>query len=396
MTKPPLASIGWSAQTNPALAGESAAHNALQGLGGRPPCGAIVFGSSWFDQVKLIEGVRNVLQSIPVVGGSTAGELTPEGPKTHSCVVLALGYDDDVTVSWGAGTGLERHPRTAGHDAALQAMQQFPGRQRSGFIFFGDGLLPGYADVVQGVQEVLGTSSLVAGGLMGDDWRFATTYQYADDRVLTRAVSGLLLGGLCTIGVGVEHGFAPISRPLRVTKAYRSVLYELDGKPAASVYEDYFGPAVMATVRHGGLSRELICYPLGIQRDGGGHLLRNVMGFGRDGSLECIGEVAEGMVVQLMIGSKEVALEAATLAAQQAVRSLQSVWFVLVFDSVVRQRLLGQDTVTEFQRLRDVIGPSVPLLGCSTYGEQAPFSSPSIGGRSSVQSGAILVIAVGT
>lgn len=396
MREPALASIGWSAQPNPVLAGESAARTALEGLGGRPPCCAIVFGSSWFDQAKLIEGIRNVLQSVPVVGGSTAGELTPEGPKTHSCVVLALGYHEDLTVSWGAAEELERNPRLAGHDAALQAMRQFPGRQRSGFIFFGDGLATGYAEVVQGVQEVLGTSSLVAGGLMGDDWRFAATYQYADDRVMTRGLSGLLLGGLCAIGVGVEHGFAPISRPLRVTKAYRSVLCELDGHRAVSVYEDYFGPSIMETVRRSGLSRELICYPLGIQRESGGYLLRNVVGFGEDGSLECTGEVAERMVVQLMIGSKEVALEAAAAAAQRAVRGLQSVWFVLVFDSVARQRLLGRDAAVECQRLRDVIGPSVPLLGCSTYGEQAPLSGPSMAGRTSVQTGSILVVAVGT
>ena len=391
-----LASVGWSAEANPATAGESAAHAALQGLGGTQPACAMVFASSWLDQVKVIEGIRSVLQSVPVVGGSTAGELTPEGPQTHSCVVLALGYHDDFTMSWGVGTGLERDPRLAGHDAALQAMQQFPGRQRSGFIFFGDGLLTGYGDVVRGIQEVLGTSSLVAGGLMGDDLRFTATYQYADDRVLTRAVSGLLLGGLCVIGVGVEHGFTPISRPLRVTKAYRSVLRELDGRPAVSVYEHYFGPSMMETVRHGGLSRELICYPLGMQLETGGHLLRNVMAFGPDGSLECTGEVAEGMTMQLMIGSKEVALEAAAVAARRAVRSLQSVRFVLVFDSVVRKRLLGRETTVAFQRLRNVIGPSVPVLGCYTYGEQAPLNGLSIAGHSSVQTGSILVIAVGT
>lgn len=391
-----LVAIGWSANPDACAAGETAARIALKRLATRRAQGAIVFGSSWLDQSRMLEGVRSVLEAVPLIGGSTAGEITPEGPKSHGCAVLVVA-DEELVFSVGAGRDLERDPRLAGYQAAQQAMRQFAtGQKRSGFLFFGDGLLTGYAEVLRGIQEVLGTSSLVTGGLMGDDLRFTTTYQYTHDEVLSRGVAGVLLGGSCTIGVGVEHGFAPISKPRRITRAHANVLHELDGQPASSVYEEYFGSSVMETVRQASLTRRLIAYPLGIQLDSTGQfLLRNIMAFGNDGSLVCTGEIAEGAWVQLMMGSKGLALEAATLAARKAIEPLRAVHFALVFDSVVRKRLLGQDAVHEIARIRQVLGPSVPFVGCYTYGEQAPLGIPYSYGRSSVQTGACLVIAVG-
>ena len=144
------------------------------------------------------------------------------------------------------------------------------------------------------------------------------------------------------------------------------------------------------------MTRRLIAYPLGIQLDATGQfLLRNVMAFGTDGSLVCTGELTEGAWVQLMMGSKELALEAAALAARKAIEPLRAVRFALVFDSVVRKRLLGQDAAREIATIRQVLGPSVPFVGCYTYGEQAPLGTPYPYGRTSVQTGACLVIAVG-
>ena len=394
MTETPRVAVGWSAAPDAFAAGQAAARTATQHLATRQVRCAIVLGSSWLDQAALLRGVRSIIEG-PIIGGSTAGEITPEGPKSHSCVVLAIA-EEAFACSIGAGTELERDPRLAGYQAAQQALRQFKGIKRAGFLLFGDGLSRGYAEVLLGVQEVLGTSSLVTGGLMGDDLRFTMTYQYAQERVFSRGVAGLLVGGACSIGVGLEHGFAPISKPRRVTRARANILHELDGKPASLVYEEYFGDSLMKSVRHISLTRQLIAYPLGVQLDSTGRfLLRTILAFGADGSLVCTGEVSEGTWVQLMIGSKESALEAATAAARQAVQPLRSVWFALVFNSVVRKRLLGQDAAREVENIRQVLGAGVPVAGCYTYGEQAPLGTPHTYGRSSVQTGACLVIAVG-
>lgn len=396
MSTTAFATIGWSANPDAYLAGQAASRSAWQQLSPQRMACGIVFGSSWFDQARLLEGVKHVFQNVPVVGGSTAGEITPQGPKSHSCVVLALSAAQ-VVVSLGVGTGVRTDPRLAGHQAAQQAVRRFQGKTRRGLILFGDGLLTGYAEVLRGVQEVLGTSSLVTGGLMADDLRFTHTYQYADGAVLNESVVSLLLGDGCTIGVGVEHGFAPISKPRRVTRAQGHLLQELDGQPASSVYEEYFGASLLKSLRQAGLTRRLIAYPLGIQMESGeDYLLRNIMAFEPDGSLVCTGEVTEGGWVQLMIGSKELALQAASSAARQAVQHLSNVWCLIVFDSVARRKLLGREAALELARIRDVVGLTVPIVGCYTYGEQAPLGTPYPYGRASVQTGACLIVALGS
>lgn len=388
--------IGWSANPDASRAGEAAGAMCVQRMTGRRPRCAVVFASSWFDQVKLVAGLRRALPDVPLVGGSTAGEILPEGPTSHSCAVLALG-DEELAMSIGLGESLDRAPRFAGHEAALQALRQFEGQARSGFLWFGDGLLAGYPEVIRGIHEVLGTRSLVLGGLMADDLRFTQTYQYHNERVVSRGIAGLLLGGAAVIGVGLEHGFAPISRPLQATRAHGTVLETLDGRPAAQVYEGYFGADLMETIRREGLIRPLLAYPLGVQLAGSETLLlRSVRRCEPDGSLLCAGEIPEGSTVQLMMSNKELALDAASRAAQQALRPLSKVHFVLVFDSVIRRKLLGFDAVQDVYRIRKIIGLSTPVMGCYTYGEYGPWHGLVPSGPSAVQVGAILVLAVGS
>jgi hypothetical protein len=232
---------------------------------------------------------------------------------------------------------------------------------------------------------------------MADDLRFTQTYQYHNDHVVSRSVAGLLLGGNCAMGVGLEHGFAPISRPLHATRAQGNLLERLDGQPAAQVYEEYVGAELMDTIRREGLARQLLTYPLGIQRaDSESFLLRTVRRCEPNGSLLCAGEIPEGSTVRLMIGNKELALEAASRAAQQALRPLSKVHGVLVFDSVIRRTLLGFDAVQDVHRIRKIVGLSTPLVGCYTYGEHASWPDLLPSGQSAVQMGAVLVLAVGS
>jgi hypothetical protein len=391
------ASIGWSTASDAFQAGSEAARTARERLQPLGPQIALVFGSAWFDQTQLVRGVRSVVSSAALIGGSTAGEIVSSGPLTHSCAVLLL---SSVTLAWGlgAGKGIHVDPRKAGQQAAFDAVKGLSSTQRIGFLFFGDGLATSYAEVVRGVQEALGTSFLIVGGLAGDELRFSRTYQYLNHQVVSDAIVGVVFGGTGKMGVGIQHGFAPISKPRHITRAHANILMELDGHPAASVYEEYFGPDLVQRMRREGFTRQGSAYPLGIQGEAEDQwLLRNVVSFQEDGSLACSGEILEGSWLQLMIGSREFALEAARRAAQDALKPLNRVAAVIVFDSVARRKLLGQQQAAEeIAVLRQVVGPSTPLIGCYTYGEQAPLGTASIVGRTVVQTGSILVIALGT
>ncbi len=387
--------IGWSTASAPERAGKEAAEKALGSLSGQPTL-ALVFGSSWFDQRALLQGVRSVLRDVPLAGESTAGEIVPDGPISHSCTVMLIA---STLLSCGVGVseGIDRKPRDAGHLMAKAALSEFHGDPRQGLLFFGDGLVTSYADVVRGIQEVLGTSSLIVGGMAGDDLRFRQTYQYAHGQVLTRSVVGVLLGGPVKIGVGIEHGFVPISKPRRITRSNANILYELDRQPATSVYEEYFGAELVQRMREEAFARQSIAYPLGIRLEPSDPwLLRNVVAFGEDGSLFCSGEMLQNAWLHLMIGSRELALEASRRAARQAIVSLRHVEFALGFNAAVRRQLLGaEQAAREIAQIREALGSAVPIAGCYTYGEQGP-AGPSLEEPTALQTGSVLVIAVGT
>ncbi|MDP3769175.1 MAG: FIST C-terminal domain-containing protein, partial [Dehalococcoidia bacterium] len=207
------------------------------------------------------------------------------------------------------------------------------------------------------------------------------------------SVAAALLGGTVKLAFGTAHGFAPISKPRRITKSREHVLVELDGAPAAAVYEEYFGEAGLKQLKGPGARRPQLAYPLGVQADAGARawLLRNVTAFHPDGSLECTGEMAEGSWLQLMIGNRELALAAARDAVQDALRPMNRAACVLVFDSYARRMLLGpRHAAEELAAIREA-ADGAPVAGGYGYGELAPGA-----GRVSVQTGSVLVAAVGS
>ncbi len=393
MTQNLFVSIGSSDRPEARRAGQEAAQQAAAGLAG-PARLALVFGSSWFHQEQLLQGVRAVAREVPLIGGSTAGEILPEGPVSHTCVVILMA-SDSLRCGIGAGRDVHLQPREAGHQAALSAAQELRDASRTGFLLIGDGLSTGYGQVTRGIQDVLGTSAVIAGGMAGDDLRFTKTYQYCNGQVLERAVVGALFGGV-TWGVGIAHGFAPISKPRCATRAAANVLYELDTLPAAAVYEDYFGPVAARRLREEGLTRSGSAYPLGIRSESADYwLLRNVLALQADGSLLCSGEIPEGASLQLMIGSKQLAMDAAAAAARQAVEPMEHPAFALLLESASRLKLLGREQAAmEIARIRQVIGRDVPIAGCYTYGEQAPLAAGTSGAMA-VQTGSVLVLVFG-
>ena len=66
------------------------------------------------------------------------------------------------------------------------------------------------------------------------------TYQYCDDEVITDGVSYALLSGTAQAGWAISHGCIPIGGERIVTRSQGNIIYEIDGKPAMEVFEEYY------------------------------------------------------------------------------------------------------------------------------------------------------------
>jgi len=365
--------IGVSSQADVFAAGQEAAEQVISHLAGRQPDLVLVFSSIRFADPRMLKAVRSLTGSAPLVGCSDAGGIITSGPKRRSVTVIGL-----IAKNGSFVTGVERHishqPRQAGERLADTLSRQASQAARC-LLVFPDGLTVSGSDVLEGIVKKLGRDVPVAGGSAADDLYFQKTFQFYNDEILTDSVTGVLLCGDIHAGIGVRHGWVPVGRPRRVTRALGHIVYELDRRPAVSIYEDFLGLKREELMQEP-LGSVTLTYPLGMEMKGQSeYLLRDAIRVGRAGSLICTGGVEEGSEVRLMIGGYESALEAAQQSACDAVERLGGKRIVgaLVFCSVARQKMLGSEFQGEVDVIRDALGGSgVRIGGFYCYGEVAP------------------------
>lgn len=369
------AQIGFDQGTDAFLVGTRACQEAFDKLGEQVADLAIVFSSVQYDQEQMLAGVRSVSGNALLVGSSTAGEITTAGPLNKHSVAVMLIKSDTVTFYGAVGENVAGGPRAAGKHVA-EKVRSSAGDKLKAFVMFPDVLAGNGSDIVRGVLDALGEHFPVVGGAAGDDFEFKKTYQYLNDKVYSGAVVGLGMTGDFKMGIGVKHGWLPIGIPVKVTRSSGSVLHELDGRPAISIYEDYFGEQEAQALRSEALAKLAITYPLGMKVAGSDEMLiRDPITAAEDGSITCAAEVPEGSEIQLMIGSREEAVKVAKVAAENALGQLDgsSPKAILIFNCIARNKLYGEHSGDEINAIQSVLGADVPLLGFYTYGEQAPL-----------------------
>jgi hypothetical protein len=339
------------------------------------PDALIVFSSVAFDQTQMLKGVRSVAPDALLVGCSTSGEITTNGPSLDQSVAVMALRSDTLRFSGAIGEYAQAGAREAGQRVAKMVLEQFGENKPQSFLMFPDVLAANGSEVLAGVLDVLGQHFPVVGGAAGDDFQFKKTYQYFNGTVYSKAVVGLGVAGKVKAGIGVRHGWAPIGRPMKVTKSEGAVVHEIDGKPAIEVYDEYFGKYA-DELRKETLGKLAITYPLGIKTDESDEfLVRDPLSVDEYGSITCAADVPQDAEVRLMIGSRDEALAMAKRAANRALEQLDGAKpkAAIIFNCIARKKLFGETSGDEIDAIQEVIGRDVPLVGFYTYGEQAPL-----------------------
>jgi hypothetical protein len=355
-------------------AGEEAAAIALEGLDS--PKLLIVFSSVKYDQKEMLSGVESRAKGAKIIGCSDAGEITNGGTKKEGVAVMAI-ESDSIDFITGTGGKIEGRMREAGIQLSKEITSKCKKEELKAIITLTDVLKGNGAEVVRGIQDYMGKDFLIVGGAAGDDFLFKETFVYYENEVISSSLVGFGILGEAELGVGVRHGWIPIGRPMKVTKSEGAVLKEVDGKPAISIYEDYFGSKA-DKLREEPLARMAITYPLGMSMEESDELLlRDAITVNDDGSIVCAAEIPEGSEVRLMIGSQEEAILAAEDAAKKALSQLalknKIPKAALIFNCIARNKLFGRDASKEIEAIKAVLGKDVPIIGFYTYGEQAPI-----------------------
>jgi hypothetical protein len=231
-------------------------------------------------------------------------------------------------------------------------------------VRFGTALLSKAAQQAEHVGAKLARTAMSTAGMAASDVRFAIFHATpGDEEAALRGISGELSAGVPLIGgtaadndlsakwsLFTEKGIstdgfalAVCNWPGKLAAAYRGgyllagpkgkvtrssgrVVQEIDGRPAAAVYNEWIRGAIAAQLESGGaILRESTLNPLGVARARLGNLDLHLLVHpervvSTEKSLHLFAEVKEGEVVHLMRSSPTALVRRASAVAEEALR----------------------------------------------------------------------------
>src|SRR3989338_1229007 len=174
--------VGVSTNTNDYNAGMEAAKRALENIGDKNADVLIIFAAPKFNHKKLLDGITSIAKETPMIGGTTAGEISTFGLSVNSVVIMAL-KSKDIEFHIGIGKGISKNEEKAGKELAKNILKRTSKKNAKTLIMLPDGLAGDGLRVIKGTQKVLGEDFEIVGGSFGDEDQFKNTYQYYNGKV---------------------------------------------------------------------------------------------------------------------------------------------------------------------------------------------------------------------
>jgi hypothetical protein len=360
--------VGRSSASDPAHAGAAATSAAITGT---DPQLLIVFCADTYCLEELLQAIASAAPGVPLVGCSTAGEISTGGPSDDGVVVLAIG-GEGFSVSTGSGIVGAGGLRDAAAGAAACA-GALEGRPHSVLLLLSDGLAGDQQEVVRGAYSVVGAAMPLVGGCAGDGLKMQATYQFHGTDVLQGAVVAAAIASDGPLGIGVRHGWRRVGEPMVVTASEDSRVFSLDDRPALDVYLDRLAAPPDVREDPAAFTRFALTHPLGISRRSGEEVRFVAEADFAERSIVCIAQVPQGGLAWFMEGDNESVLGATVEACSDALAPLegQPPLGMMAFDCIARRGVLGEDGIgEEVGRIAD-FADGAPVAGFYTYGEIA-------------------------
>ena len=374
------AGVGMSRNHNPSVAGREAAEQALLKAGVAKPDFVFMFGSIGYDQRSLVRAVRETTGGAPLTGCSAEGTINGDDAdeSNFSVVVTAISSDE---LHWmnGLAAGLRADPRDAGKRVAQDLLPHLSA-ETIGLFVFPDGVSLSLEHFFAGLEGTLSSERFLPmwGGGAGNNYIFGEpTYQYCDDEVISDGVSYALLSGRARASWALSHSLIPIGGERKVTRSQGNVIYEIDGKPATEVLNEYLPEGALADERD--WSR--YAYSLALTSKAPSYMkdeeyiVRGVPQLNlTDGSVTVQTEVTEGTSVWFSSRDKEKITAGLDRMAAQIKEQLGGAQPKLVFqfECSTRGKLMfrEQEKLELLKRLRQSVNPDVPWAGFYTEGRE--------------------------
>jgi hypothetical protein len=335
-------------------------------IGGRDLAGGMLFCSSRYPRDELAASIRENLSGFPLVGCTSAGELTQRGYDTDN--LQFIGFPGDaftmrfLHVSDLDGFDRDDARRQVRHLAAnaRQESRALGDDLNQVALFLVDGLSHREEVLTMTVQDALGDIPLI-GGSSGDNLTFTETGVLIDGKFQTDAAVIAMLTSARPLHVFSENYYQPGPAKMVVTDAdpEKRIVYEINASPAAEEYRRLAGNPVDR------LDTAFFAAHPPMVRTGGTYHVRSIQSANPDGSLTFYCAVDHGIV--LTIGEPVDRIAQLSSFFAQLKKKVGEIDQVLCFDCV-----LNRVDAENRQLAREVseLYAANRVTGFNTYGEQ--------------------------
>jgi hypothetical protein len=247
-----------------------------------------------------------------------------------------------------------------------------------GLFVFPDALTANLDNFFAGLEGTLPSDRFLPlwGGGAGNNFNVGEpTYQYFDDQVISKGVSYALLSGKALASWAISHSLIPIGGERKVTRCQGNVIYEIDGKPATEVLQEYLPEDALTDERDWmrySVSLAL-CFKAPSYMKDEEYIVRGVPQLNlTDGSVTVQTEVKEGTSVWFSSRDKKKVATGLDRMAAQIKEHLGDTQPKLVFqfECLTRGKLMfrEQEKLELLKKFRQSVNPDVPWAGFYTIG----------------------------
>lgn len=345
-----------------------------------PPDLVICYYTDGYDADELRQTLASVWPDAALHGGSTCrGVVLPRGWTSRDERVLALFALSDPEGAYGAGSACLDSDAGYASATAVRMALEHAGRPGELPALIWLSTAPGEEEkVLEGLESAVGRNVPVLGGSTADNYLHGRWSQFSKDKACTNGVVVSVLFPTVELGYSYHNGYLPTTRTGTVTRGSGRILYSINGKPAAEVYNHWTGGLLKDTMLQGGnILDKTSLFPLGRLHA----WLENVPLYilfhpervNEDKSLSLFASIREGETVALMRGNKESLVRRAGRVAESALAGLDEppaeIKGGLVMFCAGSMLAIHQDIHDVYRSLGRVFGDAPYLCGF-TFGEQ--------------------------
>jgi hypothetical protein len=331
-----------------------------------------LFGAPEFiDNPRAISELVAAYPASKIMGCSSAGEIIGPLVNDASISVAVVKFEQSRIGLFSA----EITGPADSFSVGVQLANRLLTNDLCSVFILSDGLRVNGSELVKGFNSVLPPQVIVTGGFAADGDRFRRTWVIHEGKPQTGVVTVAgFYGDRLQITHGSRNGWDGFGPERRITRSQGSILYELDGRSALSLYKEYLGDL------SAGLPGNALLFPLSLRQDAvdsRGAICTVVAIDEADQSMTFAGDVPKGYLAQLMRTNFERLLDGASMAAEQARdhMAIAGPMLAVAVSGAGRRRILGERVEQETEATLQHLPEDTHQVGFYSYGEIAPCAS---------------------